>query len=161
MGGGWGVWIVWERPWECPCHPRKIIIFHFTIFPRDGKNLSWSEFSINKETNKALPAVNIKMLYTTQMVVMKDAVECFSIWKVLNCVIAVLFHFIPFCHFNNISKTNKEMSIINYCRSILRFLKHKSDENGTLMILTLSIQSYMEPLDQQSQLFLSSIRSQY
>lgn len=62
-------------------------------------------------------------------------------WKVLNCLIAVLFHFIPFCHFNNISKRNKEMSIINYCRSILSFLKHKSDENGTLMILTLSIQS--------------------
>lgn len=53
------------------------------------------------------------------------------------------------------------MSIINYYKSVLSFLKHKSDENGTLMILTLTIQSYMEPLDQQSQLFLSSIRSQY
>lgn len=53
------------------------------------------------------------------------------------------------------------MSIINYYKSILSFRKHKSDENGTLMILTLPIQSYMEPLDQQSQLFLSSIRNQY
>lgn len=53
------------------------------------------------------------------------------------------------------------MSIINYYESILSFLKHKSDENGILMILILPIQSYMEPLDQQNQLFLSSIRSQY
>ena len=53
------------------------------------------------------------------------------------------------------------MSVINYYKSILSFLKHRSDENGTLMILILPIQLYMEPLHQQNQLFLSPIRSQY
>ena len=34
------------------CYLRKITVFLFTIFSNDGKNLSWSEFHINKETNK-------------------------------------------------------------------------------------------------------------
>ena len=53
------------------------------------------------------------------------------------------------------------MPIINYYECILNFLKQKSDENGTLMIPILPVQSFMEPLHQQSQLFLSYIRSQY
>lgn len=73
VGGGW------ENPGECPCHPRKITVFLFTIVSGDGKTLSWSKFPINRETSKPLPAINLKMIYTTQMVVLKDVAECFSI----------------------------------------------------------------------------------